>query len=70
MIGQHLSVILLPTNKCNVACEYCFEDKTDDFMPDERPGIASTSCSIIWYETDRSDHLAGWRGHDSSAAWF
>jgi radical SAM protein with 4Fe4S-binding SPASM domain len=32
MIGRHFSVILLPTNKCNVACEYCFEDKTDDFM--------------------------------------
>jgi uncharacterized protein len=39
MIGPHLSVILLPTNKCNVACEYCFEDKTDDFMSHERLGI-------------------------------
>ena len=32
MIGRHFSLILLPTNKCNVACEYCFEDKTSDFM--------------------------------------
>ena len=32
MIGSHFSLILLPTNKCNVACEYCFEDKTNDFM--------------------------------------
>lgn len=32
MFGRHFSVILLPTNKCNVACDYCFEDKTDDFM--------------------------------------
>src|SRR5829696_216846 len=32
MTGDHLSVILLPTNKCNVDCEYCFEDKTDDRM--------------------------------------
>jgi len=32
MIGDQLSLILLPTNKCNVACEYCFEDKTADFM--------------------------------------
>ena len=32
MIGNHLSLILLPTNKCNVACEYCFENKSDDFM--------------------------------------
>jgi len=36
MYGSHLSVILLPTNKCNVACDYCFEDKTDDFMSIER----------------------------------
>jgi radical SAM protein with 4Fe4S-binding SPASM domain len=32
MIGNHFSLILLPTNKCNVDCDYCFEDKTDDFM--------------------------------------
>jgi len=32
MIGNNISLILLPTNKCNVDCEYCFEDKTDDFM--------------------------------------
>lgn len=32
MMRNHLSVILLPTNKCNVDCDYCFEDKTDDRM--------------------------------------
>src|SRR5262245_32062896 len=32
MFGRHFSVILLPINKCNVACDYCFEDKTDDLM--------------------------------------
>lgn len=39
MIGNHFSLILLPTNKCNVACEYCFEDKTNDFMSHERLAI-------------------------------
>jgi uncharacterized protein len=39
MIGTHFSLILLPTNKCNVACEYCFEDKTDDFMSHEKLAI-------------------------------
>src|SRR5262245_48265597 len=60
MIGNHFSLILLPTNKCNVACEYCFEDKTDDFMSHERLAIvidklldhmerkAITSMTIYW----------------------
>src|SRR5262249_54735323 len=39
MIGSHFSLILLPTNKCNVACEYCFEDKTDNFMSIERLSV-------------------------------
>ena len=39
MIGSHFSVILLPTNKCNVACEYCFEDKTNDFMSLEQLSV-------------------------------
>ena len=39
MIGSHFSLILLPTNKCNVACEYCFEDKTSDFMSLERLSV-------------------------------
>lgn len=30
MMGNHFSIILLPTNWCNVNCEYCFEDKTRD----------------------------------------
>ncbi len=39
MIGNQFSLILLPTNKCNVACEYCFEDKTSDFMSHERLSV-------------------------------
>lgn len=39
MIGDQLSLILLPTNKCNVACEYCFEDKTADFMTHDQPSL-------------------------------
>ena len=30
MNGNHFSLILLSTNNCNAACEYCFEDKTSD----------------------------------------
>jgi uncharacterized protein len=32
VIGRHFSLILLPTNECNVACDYCFEDETRDVM--------------------------------------
>ena len=39
MIGSQFSVILLPTNKCNVACDYCFEDKTDDFMSHDQLAV-------------------------------
>ena len=28
MNGNHFSLILLSTNACNAACDYCFEDKT------------------------------------------
>jgi len=28
--GNHFSLILLSTNQCNAACDYCFEDKTRD----------------------------------------
>ena len=40
MMSDQLSLILLPTNKCNVACEYCFEDKTADFMTHDQLAIA------------------------------
>jgi radical SAM protein with 4Fe4S-binding SPASM domain len=30
MMGRHFSIILLPTNQCNVTCDYCFENKTRD----------------------------------------
>jgi uncharacterized protein len=29
MKGNHFSLILLSTNQCNAACDYCFEDKSD-----------------------------------------
>lgn len=41
MIGNQFSLILLPVNKCNVACEYCFENKTDDFMTLEQLSVVT-----------------------------
>ena len=34
--GNHLSLVLLSTNQCNAACDYCFEDKTRDRLSLER----------------------------------
>jgi len=36
MNGNHFSLILLSTNQCNAACDYCFEDKTRDRLTLER----------------------------------
>ena len=32
MVGPHFSVILLPTNQCNAACDYCFEQHSPHEM--------------------------------------
>lgn len=34
--GNHLSLVLLSTNQCNAACDYCFEDKTRDRLSLDR----------------------------------
>jgi radical SAM protein with 4Fe4S-binding SPASM domain len=34
--GNHFSLILLSTNQCNAACDYCFEHLTDDRLSLER----------------------------------
>lgn len=36
--GNHFSLILLSTNQCNAACDYCFEDLTRDRLSLERLG--------------------------------
>ena len=36
MKGNHFSLILLSTNKCNAACDYCFENKTSDRLTLEK----------------------------------
>ena len=36
MTGTHLSLILLPTLRCNADCDYCFEVKTNDSLTLDR----------------------------------
>jgi uncharacterized protein len=39
MMGKHFSIILLPTNLCNVNCDYCFENKTRDRLTLDRLSV-------------------------------
>ncbi len=60
MMSNQLSLILLPTNKCNVACEYCFEDKTADFMTHDQ--LALTVEKLL-------DHMELQRIHELIIYW-
>src|SRR5262245_39690591 len=52
-MGNHFSIILLPTNKCNVNCEYCFEDKTDDRLTLEQ--LSEVTAKVLDYM--EQDHI-------------
>ncbi|HEY0461368.1 MAG TPA: radical SAM protein [Pyrinomonadaceae bacterium] len=73
MMKNHLSVIFLPTNKCNVECTYCFEDKTDDRMTHEQLS-AVISKLLDFMETDDIGSLTlHWQGGELMTlpvSWF
>lgn len=60
MSGKPFSVILLPTLECNVACDYCFEEKSKINLPlsqlprlaaqllDHMEARGSTECQLYW----------------------
>jgi uncharacterized protein len=62
MMGSHFSIILLPTNKCNVNCEYCFEDKTDDRMTLEQLDVVITKVLDYMDEANISALTIHWQG--------
>lgn len=62
MMGNHFSIILLPTNKCNVNCEYCFEDKTDDRMSLEQLETVITKVLDYMEEANISALTIHWQG--------
>jgi radical SAM protein with 4Fe4S-binding SPASM domain len=62
MMGSHLSVILLPTNKCNVNCEYCFEDKTDDRMSLDQLTTVVTKILDFMDESNVGSLTFHWQG--------
>jgi radical SAM protein with 4Fe4S-binding SPASM domain len=62
MMGNHFSIILLPTNKCNVNCEYCFEDKTDDRMTLEQLEVVIKKVLDYMDEATISALTIHWQG--------
>jgi len=73
MMRNHFSIILLPTNKCNVNCEYCFEDKTDDRM--SLGQLAIVMRKVFDYMDEASIHALTihWQGGEAMMMppeWF
>jgi uncharacterized protein len=73
MSGPSLSLILLPTLECNVACDYCFEDKARvQLSPEQLPELTR---SILDHMAARGTTKAElyWQGGEAlmlGPAWF
>ena len=73
MMRDHLSVIFLPTNKCNVNCEYCFEDKTDDRMTHEQLSAVISKLLDFMEVSDIGSLTLHWQGGEimtMPVKWF
>jgi uncharacterized protein len=68
-----LSVIFLPTNKCNVNCTYCFEDKTDDRMTHGQLSAVVTKLLDFMEQDDINSLTLHWQGGElmtMPVEWF
>ncbi len=73
MMKNHMSVIFLPTNKCNVDCTYCFEDKTDDRMTHEQLSAVMTKLLSFMEKDDIGSLTLHWQGGELMTlpiSWF
>src|SRR5215204_250065 len=73
MMRDHLQVIFLPTNKCNVNCEYCFEDKTDDRMTHEQLAAVITRLLDFMVNGNIDSLMLHWQGGEimtMPVEWF
>jgi uncharacterized protein len=71
--GNHFSLILLSTNQCNAACDYCFEDKTRDRLTLDR--LRTIVDKVLAYmDEHRIDSLTiHWQGGEAmllSPDWY
>jgi uncharacterized protein len=73
MMRNHLSVIFLPTNKCNVNCEYCFENKTADRMSLDQLSTVTVKLLDFMDESSISSLTLHWQGGEimtMPVEWF
>ena len=73
MMRNHLSVIFLPTNKCNVNCEYCFENKTADRMSLEQLSTVIVKLLDFMDDSSISSLTLHWQGGEimtMPVEWF
>ena len=73
MIGEHFSLILLPTLRCDAACDYCFEKKTGaDMSIDQLKSLISKVLDYM--EQNEAKALSiHWQGGEvmmMSPQWF
>ncbi len=72
-MSRVLSVILLPTLECNVACDYCFEEKAKiQLSLEQLPTLAERLLDHLAPHHSREAHLY-WQGGEVmllGAAWF
>ena len=62
MTGTHLSLILLPTLRCNANCEYCFEVKTKDSLTLDRLALLVEKVLAYMDEQAIQDLTIYWQG--------
>lgn len=73
MMKNHLSVVFLPTNKCNVNCTYCFEDKTDHRMTHEQLTAVITKLLDFMEKDGINSMTLHWQGGElmtMPVEWF
>ncbi len=73
MMRNHVSVIFLPTNYCNVNCEYCFEDKTKDRMTLDQLTTVITKILDFMDEGQIASLTLHWQGGEimtMPVRWF
>lgn len=73
MTGNHFSLILLSTNRCNADCDYCFENKTRDRLTLEQLDVIVDKVLTYMEEQGIASLTLHWQGGEAmllSPDWY